>query len=117
VPVVAAIAFSAWPALRSPTRLLPCCCASRTAPETPPHIYFDWIEGNPLLNLLRYLFFGVGEVAPVTREILRRAEPVRHRASTSPDQPIRKCRELDTADVSAPVVTESRRGGDGLLAE
>jgi hypothetical protein len=41
-----------------------------------PHIYFDWTEGNPVLNLLRYLFFGVGEVAPVTREILRRAEPV-----------------------------------------
>jgi hypothetical protein len=41
----------------------------------PPHIYFDWTEGNPVLNLLQYLFFGVGEVAPVTREILRRAEP------------------------------------------
>jgi hypothetical protein len=44
-----------------------------------PHIYFDWTEGNPLLHLLRYLFFGVGEVAPVTREILRRAEPDPHR--------------------------------------
>jgi hypothetical protein len=42
---------------------------------TPPHIYFDWTEGNPIVHLLRYLFFGVGEVAPVTREILRRAEP------------------------------------------
>jgi len=40
----------------------------------PPHIYFEWTEGNPLLHLLRYLFFGVGEVAPVTREILREAE-------------------------------------------
>jgi hypothetical protein len=42
---------------------------------TAPHIYFDWTEGNPVLHLLRYLFFGVGEVAPTTREILRRAEP------------------------------------------
>jgi FtsH-binding integral membrane protein len=40
-----------------------------------PHIYFDWTEGNPIVHLLRYLFFGVGEVAPITREILRRAEP------------------------------------------
>jgi hypothetical protein len=40
-----------------------------------PHVYLDWTEGNPLSHLLRYSFFGVGEVAPVTREILRRAEP------------------------------------------
>ena len=39
-----------------------------------PHIYLEWTEGNPAANLLRFLFFGVGEVAPVTREVLRRAE-------------------------------------------
>ena len=39
-----------------------------------PHLYFGWTEGSPLANLLRYLVFGQGEVAPVTREILRRAE-------------------------------------------
>jgi len=40
-----------------------------------PHIYFDWTEGNPVAHLLRFLFFGSGEVAPVTREVLRAAEP------------------------------------------
>jgi hypothetical protein len=44
-----------------------------------PHIYFEWTEGSPVLNLLRFLFFGVGEVAPTTREVLRRAEPNRSR--------------------------------------
>ncbi|MBT1004108.1 amino acid transporter [Paenarthrobacter sp. DKR-5] len=40
-----------------------------------PHIYFRWTEGNPITNLLKFLFFGEGEVAPVTREVLREAEP------------------------------------------
>jgi hypothetical protein len=40
-----------------------------------PHIYFDWTEGNPVAHLLRYLIFGSGEVAPITREVLRAAEP------------------------------------------
>jgi len=41
-----------------------------------PHIYFEWTEGNPAANFLRFLLFGVGEVAPVTREVMRRAEPI-----------------------------------------
>ena len=44
-----------------------------------PHIYFEWTEGNPVAQFLRFLLFGVGEVAPVTREVLRRAEPDRVR--------------------------------------
>jgi hypothetical protein len=44
-----------------------------------PHIYFEWTEGNPATHLLRFLLFGSGEVAPVTREVLRRAEPDRSR--------------------------------------
>jgi len=40
-----------------------------------PHIYFRWNEGNPITNLLKFLFFGEGEIAPVTREVLREAEP------------------------------------------
>ncbi|MBP5892187.1 APC family permease [Streptomyces scabiei] len=40
-----------------------------------PHIYFEWTEGNPFANFLRFFLFGQGEVAPVTRE----AEPDRAR--------------------------------------
>lgn len=40
-----------------------------------PDAYFEWSEGNPVANLLRFLLIGVGEVAAVTREVLRRAEP------------------------------------------
>jgi hypothetical protein len=42
-----------------------------------PHIYFAWAEGNPFYFLFRYLISGEGDVPPVTREVLRRAEPNR----------------------------------------
>ncbi|MBC8063763.1 MAG: amino acid transporter [Chlorobia bacterium] len=39
-----------------------------------PHAYLNWTEGNPVAYLFRYLLFGQGETAPITREILRRLE-------------------------------------------
>ena len=47
-----------------------------------PHIYFDWTEGNPFSYLLKYIIFGEGYTAPVTREILRQAEPDPQRRPT-----------------------------------
>jgi len=40
-----------------------------------PHAYFGWTEGNPLAHVFRFLFFGEGDVAPLTREVLRKAIP------------------------------------------
>lgn len=47
----------------------------RNKTGTMPHVYFRWTEGNPIQNMMKYLLFGQGEVAPVTREVLREAEP------------------------------------------
>jgi hypothetical protein len=49
--------------------------AIRDRMRKPPHAYFGWAEGNPLKYLARFIFFGEGDIAPTTREILRKAEP------------------------------------------
>ncbi|MFN8196635.1 MAG: amino acid transporter [Nocardioidaceae bacterium] len=58
-----------------PNAIAAVALAIRDETRAVPHVYFAWSEGNPLLQLVRFLLFGVGEVAPVTREVLRRAEP------------------------------------------
>jgi hypothetical protein len=70
-----------------PFRILRCECpavpnaiaalmlAIRNKSKQSPHLYLGWTEGNPLLYVLKYIFLGEGETAPVTREILREAEP------------------------------------------
>jgi hypothetical protein len=40
-----------------------------------PNVYFNWGEGNPIWQLILYLFSGRGDVPQLTREILRRTEP------------------------------------------
>lgn len=39
-----------------------------------PHAYFGWSEGNPISYMLKYIAFGEGDTAPVTHEVLRKAE-------------------------------------------
>ncbi|MDX2255715.1 MAG: amino acid transporter [Pseudanabaenaceae cyanobacterium bins.39] len=39
-----------------------------------PHAYFGWVEGNPIKYLIRFILFGEGDIAVVTREVLRNAE-------------------------------------------
>jgi hypothetical protein len=58
-----------------PNTLAAVLLAIRDRIHKPPHAYFGWAEGNPLKYLGRFIFFGEGDIAPTTREILRKAEP------------------------------------------
>lgn len=44
-----------------------------------PHAYFQWRGGNPIGNLLQFLFLGGGDTAPLTHEVIRRAIKDPHR--------------------------------------
>ena len=53
-----------------PNSLAALLLAVRDLTGVTPHIYFEWTEGAPVLNLAKFLLFGLGEVAPTTREVL-----------------------------------------------
>ncbi len=61
------------PAIPNAIAALLLYCRDKTG--TIPHAYFGWTEGNPIVYLLKFLAFGEGDTAPVTREVLRQAEP------------------------------------------
>jgi hypothetical protein len=58
-----------------PNSLAATLLAIRDRTGKKPHAYFGWTEGNPLKYLARFVFFGEGDIAPVTREILRQTDP------------------------------------------
>jgi hypothetical protein len=39
-----------------------------------PHVYFGWTEGHPIIYTFKFIFFGEGETATLTREIIRSTE-------------------------------------------
>jgi len=61
-----------------------------------PHVYFGWTEGNPITYLLKFLAFGEGDTAPVTREVLRQTEhePLRRPRVHVGHEPERPCSRL-----------------------
>jgi hypothetical protein len=66
--------------LRSVSSAIPNAIAAlllyiRDETRKPPHAYFGWTEGNPVVYLLKFLALGEGDTAPVTREVLRQNEP------------------------------------------
>jgi hypothetical protein len=66
--------------LRSVSSAIPNAIAAlllyiRDETRQPPHAYFGWTEGNPVVYLLKFLALGEGDTAPVTREVLRQNEP------------------------------------------
>ncbi len=77
-----------------------------------PHVYFEWTEGNPFADFLRFFLFGQGEIAPVTREILREAESDRDRrprvhVGQSARRPVKEAAsQVDARDAAVGVAGE-----------
>ena len=44
-----------------------------------PHVYFRWTQVSPAINIMRFLFLGEGDTAPLTQEVLRKAIPQQER--------------------------------------
>jgi hypothetical protein len=44
-----------------------------------PHVYFRWTQVSPAVNMMRFIFLGEGDTAPLTQEVLRKAIPQQER--------------------------------------
>jgi hypothetical protein len=76
---VSGVAVDGYHVLRSTSPAIPNAIAAlllyvRDKTGQIPHAYFGWTEGNPVVYLLKFLAFGEGDTAPVTREVLRQTE-------------------------------------------
>jgi len=76
---VSGVDVGGYKVLRSTSPAIPNAIAAlllyiRDATGQIPHAYFGWTEGNPITYLLKFLAFGEGDTAPVTREVLRQTE-------------------------------------------
>ncbi|MBL1177491.1 amino acid transporter [Pantanalinema sp. GBBB05] len=76
---VKGVAVGAYRILRAESAAVPNAIAAillytRDQTGQIPHAYFGWVEGNPIQYLLRFILFGEGDIAVVTREVLRKAE-------------------------------------------
>lgn len=40
-----------------------------------PHVYMGWTDAHPLSYAWKFILFGEGETAPLTRELIRTSEP------------------------------------------
>ena len=69
-----------------------CCSTSAISTGQLPHVYFGWTEGNPITYLLKFLAFGEGDTAPVTREVLRQSEHEPAASAASPRRLTRRSR-------------------------